>query len=151
MAGWPGDTEMAEATGTDPMSRISCLSKVCLKYGSTTSWKCQGVGRVNVPLSSSGYATIALTKAATICGVLTMCQSRAGPRLIISIPHKVHTLVIPSFHVRGNRSTEKLRDLPKVTRQAVELALNSDALTPEPARTPCLARSPPAAVVTDFF
>lgn len=57
----------------------------------------------------------------------------------------------PSFHVRGNRSTEKLQDLPKVTRQAVELALNSDALTPEPARTPCLARSPPAAVVTDFF
>lgn len=31
--GWPGDTEMAEAMGTDPMSRISCLSKVCpVKY-----------------------------------------------------------------------------------------------------------------------
>lgn len=113
MAGWPGDTEMAEATGTDPMSRISCLSKVCLKHGSTTSWKCQGVGRVNASLSSSDYATIALTKAATICGVLTMCQSRAGPRLIISIPHKVHTLVIPHFTYGATGAQRSYETYPK--------------------------------------
>lgn len=39
----------------------------------------------------------------------------------------------PSFYVWGNWSTEKLQDLPKVTQQPVELALNSDAWTPEPA------------------